>query len=149
MMKTKFVSKLFGFVRGKLGRCSMCCNANQRVVKEENDKNKNIPDRGKKRRKSSIRKPKLLGMRQRESVIFNKTENQIEIFENLLNLYNSPKDVINLKNNPEPLIKLGIDSKQFSTILEELYFFVQKSEQLKEAERRIKDRKVRKKNGNK
>ncbi|CAK5084354.1 unnamed protein product [Meloidogyne enterolobii] len=57
-------------------------------------------------------------MRQRESVIFNKTENQIEIFENLLNLYNSPKDVINLKNNPEPLIKLGIDSKQFSTILE-------------------------------
>jgi len=33
----------------------MCCNANQRVVKEENDKNKDIPDRGKKRRKSSIR----------------------------------------------------------------------------------------------
>nr|CAD2188503.1 unnamed protein product [Meloidogyne enterolobii] len=36
----QFVSKLFGFVRGKLGRCSMCCNANQRVVKEENDKTK-------------------------------------------------------------------------------------------------------------
>ncbi|KAL7072921.1 hypothetical protein ACQ4LE_008036, partial [Meloidogyne hapla] len=130
----QLVSKLFGFVRGKLGRCSLCCN-NQRVVKEEkneNSKHKNIPDRGEKRRKSSIRKPKLLGMRQRESVILNKTENQTQIFEKLLNLYNSPKDVVNLRNNPEQLIQLGIDSKQFSAILEELYFYLQKSEQLKE-----------------
>ncbi|KAL3088892.1 hypothetical protein niasHS_009184 [Heterodera schachtii] len=115
------------------------------------------------RTRSSLRRPQLVSVRSRGSV-FNQQKRHDMItmdddnennnnnndfvdttrenaFDMLLRFCETPADVAFLRSHPDHLERLGIPVEQYSTILEELNFFLIKREQLREAEQRVRERK--------
>ncbi|KAL3085564.1 hypothetical protein niasHT_037305 [Heterodera trifolii] len=113
------------------------------------------------RTRSSLRRPQLVSVRSRGS-IFNQQKRRDMVttddnnnndnndfvdttrenaFDMLLRFCETPADVAFLRSHPDHLERLGIPVEQYSTILEELNFFLIKREQLREAEQRVRERK--------